>query len=411
MTDRKIIWLINQYASTPETGMGGRNYYLGKELAKRGYKVYLVAAGFSHLLREPPTLTKDFLIEEINEGFHFVWLKMPHYNGANDKKRIFNWFKFARKMLNLPYILAEKPDVILFGSPSLIPYVSALRLARKYKVRLIWDIRDLWPLTLIELAGKSKYHPLILLHQWVENLACRKSDYIVSNWPFAIHHLEKHGADQEKFAWIPNGFYPEEFNEQEALPDSIVQRLPVDKFIVGYTGTLGQANAIQTLLDTAKLTQADPNIHYVLVGSGRLEQAVHEFVQINELDNITLIGSIPKKQIPAMLSVFDVCYVGFVKSALYRYGSSLHKLPEYFMSGKHILYAIDSPFKPVDDAEAGITVPAEDPAAIVQGIYQLQALTPEQRHTMGENGRKAALEGYEYGMLARKLEAIMFGPI
>ena len=72
MTDRKIIWLINQYASTPETGMGGRNYYLGKELAKRGYKVYLVAAGFSHLLREPPTLTKDFLIEEINEGFHFV---------------------------------------------------------------------------------------------------------------------------------------------------------------------------------------------------------------------------------------------------------------------------------------------------------------------------------------------------
>lgn len=407
MASGKVIWLINQYASTPETGMGGRNYYLGKELAKQGHSVYLVGAGYTHFLRHPHEIDSDYLLEEVSDNFTFVWLNTPRYSDATDKQRIFNWFVFAQKMLKLPKIIPQRPDVILYGSPSLIPYLSALRLAHKYKVRLLWDIRDIWPLTLTELGGKSKYHPFIMLHQGIESLACKKSDYIISNWPYAIDHVQKYGADPTQFAWIPNGFCQEEFADQQALPQAIAEQLPMDKFIVGYTGTLGQANAIQSILDTAHITQADPNIHYVLVGNGRLENDVKAFVQNHQLSNITLLDAIPKRQVPDMLSRFDVCYVGFNKSPLYRYGSSLHKLAEYFMSGKPILYSIDSPFKPVDDAGCGITVPAEAPQAIADAIYSLQALSAEERQQMGANGRKAALEGYEYGMLAKKLEQIM----
>ncbi|MDB9951860.1 hypothetical protein OAD57_00580 [Porticoccaceae bacterium] len=54
MTESKTYWLINQYASTPETGIGGRHYYLAKELANQGHTVYLIAAGYTHLLRTPP---------------------------------------------------------------------------------------------------------------------------------------------------------------------------------------------------------------------------------------------------------------------------------------------------------------------------------------------------------------------
>lgn len=408
MSDSKVIWLINQYASTPDTGYGGRNYYLGKELAKQGYKVYLIAAGYTHLLRQLPSLKKEYLIEKIDDNFNFVWLNTPRYAGANDKKRILNWFLFSFKLLKLPNIIPEQPDVILYSSPSLIPYLGALRLAKKHGVRLIWDIRDIWPLTLTELTGTSKYHPFILIHQWIENLACKKSNFIVSNWPFAIKHLEKHGADSNRFLWIPNGFCKDEFNNQEELPEVVRNKLPTGKFIIGYTGTLGQANAIQSILDTARITNNDQSIHYVLVGSGRLEKDINEFININKLENITVIESIPKKQIPVMLNCFDVCYVGFNRSPLYEYGSSLNKLAEYFMSGKPILYSIDSPFKPVDEAGAGITVPAEDPQAIADAIYKLKDMTLAERAYMGANGRKAALEIYEYGMLANKLEKVMF---
>lgn len=30
----KVVWIINQYSSTPSNGVGGRHYYMAKEMAK-----------------------------------------------------------------------------------------------------------------------------------------------------------------------------------------------------------------------------------------------------------------------------------------------------------------------------------------------------------------------------------------
>ena len=83
----KTIWIINQYASTPETSMGGRHYYLAKELSKRGYSVYVVAASYTHLLREPPLCKSELNIEQVS-GFNFVWVRVSKYSNAHSIKRI-----------------------------------------------------------------------------------------------------------------------------------------------------------------------------------------------------------------------------------------------------------------------------------------------------------------------------------
>ena len=84
----KTIWIINQYASTPETGMGGRHYHMARELVKQGHKVYLVAASYTHLLRKPPKVEQSYQVQPI-EDFNFVWMKMPYYDNAHSIKRIF----------------------------------------------------------------------------------------------------------------------------------------------------------------------------------------------------------------------------------------------------------------------------------------------------------------------------------
>ena len=66
---QKTIWIINQYASTPDSGMGGRHYYLAKYLARKGHKVYLIAALYTHLLRNPPKIEENIFME--NRGFSF----------------------------------------------------------------------------------------------------------------------------------------------------------------------------------------------------------------------------------------------------------------------------------------------------------------------------------------------------
>ena len=121
----KTFWLINQYASTPETGMGGRHYYLAKELEKQGHKVYLIAAGFTHLLRQPPELKNNFTVQSISKGFNFVWIKMPKYKDPHAKKRVLNWFRFTWKLLKLPKVIADKPDAILVSSPAPFVFLGA----------------------------------------------------------------------------------------------------------------------------------------------------------------------------------------------------------------------------------------------------------------------------------------------
>ena len=403
---KKSIWIISQYSSTPETGIGGRHYYLARELARQGHDVHLVAASYTHLLRRIPDVGDKYRVTEV-DGFNFVWVKTPAYSNANSFRRIRNWFLFSRRLGGLPKVITGCPDAIIYSSPSLVPYLGAYRLAKRLGSKLIWDVRDIWPLTLIELGGYSSRHPFIVFSNLIESFACKKSDHIVSSLPYAIEHMKSKGAFEKNFSWVPNGYCRNELADAEPLSNAIAGVVPQSKFIVGYCGTLGTANAINVMLDVAKSTLGDLDIAYVLVGDGNLKKGIAMLIAEHNLSNVTLIDSIPKKQVPSMLFLFDVCYVGFKKSSLYRYGNSLNKLAEYFMSKRPIIFSIDSPFKPVDDANAGITVGAEDVEGIVSAIYKLKSMPDAERKQLGDNGAKYAEEHYEFSNLALKLDKIL----
>jgi glycosyltransferase involved in cell wall biosynthesis len=403
---KKTFWIINQYASTPESGMGGRHYYLAKELAKKGHRVYLIAAGYTHLLRHPPKLTEEFTLQAVTDGFTFVWVKIPEYSDAHDKARVLNWFRFTWQLLKLPKVIVDKPDVILYSSPSLIPFLGAQRLAKKLKATLAVEVRDIWPLTLVELGGYSPKHLFIRFMQWVEDKAYRDADVVLSNLPKAVDHMVIRGMRQDKFTWIPNGFDLAELESTQKLDERSRKALPKDKFIVGYTGTLGVANALDSLIDAASLLQKDTDINFVLVGGGKEKAGLVE--KAKDLNNVIFIDSIPKQQIQSMLMEFDICYIGWKRDPIYRFGIAPNKLPEYMFSSRPIVHAYSGINDFVEIANAGLSIPAEDPQAIVKAVLKLKAMSLEQRQKMGEKGRAYTLEHHDYAKLAKKLERALF---
>lgn len=405
---KKTIWIINQYASTPETGMGGRHFYLAEELAKQGHRVYVIASAFSHLLHTKPALNEKFKIEK-TAGLNFVWVKMPVYAQAHSKQRIFNWFLFPWRIQQLTKIIPDAPDVVLCSSPSLISFLGAQRLAKRFKARLVFEVRDIWPLTLIELGGHSPKHPFIRFMQWLERKAYRDADLVLSNLKNAVEHMVGQGLRREKFAWVPNGFSLDEVNKQVPIGDSVKALLPKNKFIVGYTGTLGVANALTALIDAAEILKENKDIFFVLVGHGKEGESLQKLVEVKQLNNVMFISAIPKVQIQSMLKEFDACFIGLTKDPLFRFGVSPNKLFDYFYSGKPVLYAIESgAYKPVADAGAGCQIEPESPQAIAQAVLELYAMPKAQRDQMGANGHKAAMEQYEYAMLAKKLAELVF---
>ena len=397
-----VFWLINQYASTPETGMGGRHYYLAKELAAQGHKVYLIAASRTHLLHRPPMHKENFKIDSVG-GFNFVWVKTLQYSGAHDKKRVWNWFNFSFKLTKLHKVIKEKPDVILASSPAPFVFLGAQWLANKHKAKLVFEVRDIWPLTLIELGGYSSNNLFIRLMQWVEDKAYRDSDIVLSNLKNSLEHMVMRGMNDKKFHWIPNGFDSTVIDSESHLPEKISSIFPKDKFVVGYAGTLGVSNALNVFIRAAYLLKDDSSVVFVVVGDGKEKSNLIKSA-VN-LKNIIFIDAVPKNQVQIILSKFDICFLSQVSSSLYKYGIASIKLPEYLLSAKPIIHSTNYD-SPVDKVNAGLVVPAENPKAIAEAILKLKAMTQKERGKMGANGHVYAVNNHDYSKLAKKLEKI-----
>ncbi len=380
---------------------------MAQELAKLGHKVCVIASSANHLLHSQPRLNGDVTFEEV-AGFTFVWMKMPSYTEAHSKQRALNWFLFPWRIQKLAKLIKEKPDAVLCSSPSLITFLGAQRLAKRFSGRLVFEVRDIWPLTLTEIGGYSPKHPFIRLMQWVENKAYRDSDRVVSNLRNSVEHMVEHGLQRDKFTWIANGFSLDEVNQKAPLNNVSEQQLPKNKFIIGYTGALGVANSLGTLLEAAELLKEKTEIEFVLVGRGKEKEVLQDSVKQKQLSNVIFIDPIPKVQIQAMLSKFDACYIGCLNNDLYRFGIGANKIPEYLYSGKPIIHAYSGACDPVEQFQAGLRTEAENPQALADAILKLYQMPEQQRQEMGRNGRNAALAEYEYGMLAKKLEGVLF---
>lgn len=403
----RTVWIINQYASTPETGIGGRHYLLAKELADRGVNVYLIMASFHHLLHSP--LNPESIYTVSNEGkFKVVHIKVPEYSDAHNGRRILNWSLFAYRLLGLKLFIQQKPDAVLYSSLSLIGVLSAERLSRYYKVPLAFEVRDIWPLTLTEIGGVSKRHPFVCVLQWIEDRAYRVSDRVISNLPRAVDHMVERGMDPQKFSWIPNGISVKAMESSEALSSHWEKYFPSDKFVVGYAGTIGVANALDGLLSAAAMLEEHTDIAFVLVGNGKEKDHLLSRAKSDGLTNVYFLPAVPKAQVPTVLEKFDACFIGWKNESLYRFGIGANKIPEYLYSGKPVVHAFSGGDDPIVKYQAGVTVPAENPEALAKAILELYRATPEERAEMGRNGKRAALDHYDYARLADRLEQGLF---
>ena len=84
----------------------------------------------------------------------------------------------------------------------------------------------------------------------------------------------------------------------------------------------------------------------------------------------------------------------------------MNKLFDSMMSGKPILYAAEAPNNFVQDYHCGISVEAENSAALEKGIRELLDMTPEERDCLGKNGRKAVCEHFTYEKIAEEFETL-----
>ncbi|WP_409267696.1 glycosyltransferase family 4 protein [Massilia sp. BHUDP2] len=401
------ILLINHYAGSVHHGMEYRPYYLAREWVRLGHRVRIVAASHAHVRARAPSMAGRSRRDETIDGIDYTWFATPPYHG-NGLARVRNMAAFvARLWREAPALVREMaPQVVIASSTYPLDIWPAHRIARLARARLLHEVHDLWPLSPMELGGFSRHHPFIRLLQAAEDYACRHADTVVSILPKVREHLEARGMAPHKLHVIPNGT---DLSEWLVAPPALPEELDAllaglraqGRTVVGYAGSHGLANALDTLLDAAALLKDKP-LAFVLVGDGpekaRLERRAREL----GLAHLYFAPPIPKAQIPALMALIDIAYLGWQRQPLYRFGIAPNKLIDYMMGGCPVLHAVEAGNDPVLEAGCGLTVAPENPRAVADGLASLLALSRSERRALGERGRAHALANLTYPVLGQR---------
>lgn len=381
-----------------------RPFYLAREWVRAGHEVLIVAASYSHVRAVQPEMDGSER-NEVIDGVQYRWYRTPAYSG-NGVGRIRNMLSFICMLFREASRLADefKPDIVIASSTYPMDIWPCRRIARRAHARLVFEVHDLWPLTPMQLGGMSRRHPFILLVQSAEDYAYRHADKVVSLLPKADGYMRSRGMQASKFVCIPNGIDAAEWKDAEPLPESVkacLEQLRASGLpLVGYAGTYGLANALDLLLDAARLLRGTARI--VMVGGGPERDRLLRRISDEGLDNVTLLPPIPKKAVRSFLEVIDIAFMAMLPEPLYQYGIAPNKLVDYMMSGRPIVFSARAGNDPVAEAGCGITVPPGDPNAVAEAVRRLAALPAGERSVMGASGREFILRNQTYSVLAER---------
>ena len=379
------LWMLNHYAQSPRLPGGTRHFELAARLGAMGFDITLIGSGFHHVTRSAePTVT------ELAADSDFRMVSIPgriRYQ-RNGLARMLGMAEFAVRVLRWgrkrEHRTDASPDLVFASSPHLLAAWAGMRLARRYRVPFVFEVRDLWPDSLVALGALSERHPLVWMLRRLERQLIRRADLIVSLLPDAHLHMRQVCPRVGDILWLPNG--------ANVAPDDSVamDHVEHDEMTVMYVGAMGRANVLCDLLDAAETVgrESVDRIRFVLVGEGPEKAALQQRAVDRGLCNVAFRAAVPKTEVPSLLARADICIALLEDTPLYRFGISLNKLFDYMAAGRPIVFAGNVAHNYVQLAQCGITVPPRNAQAIAEAIETFHGMTAADRLAMGERGRQ-----------------------
>jgi glycosyltransferase involved in cell wall biosynthesis len=402
----KQVWILNHYAMTPDKAGGTRHYNLATSLLSLGWQATLIAGSVEHISGNQRLLPNEKFRLESFAGIPFLWLRTPKFTG-NGIGRIVNMLAYSlRVLVRTNTKKLSKPDLIIGSTVHPFAAMAGALLARRHGVPFIFEVRDLWPQTLIDM-GRLKPNSFVAralrrLEIWLYQEATR----IVVLLPRAVDYIERLGISTDKVVWIPNGVDLSAF----PISNEIVRR-SCEPFVLMYFGSHGHANGLECILEAMKLVSENippPLIRLRMIGDGPLKSDLIRLAKRLGLHNVSFDPPVPKSAIPALAYEADAFVISVLDlPRLYQYGISMNKLFDYLASARPIIIASSAANNPVDDAKAGITVLPSDPEEMSQAILKLLHMTPDERQRMGLSGRRYVELHHGFDRLATRLASTM----
>lgn len=393
----KSIWLICKYAWPERYFFGTRHFYFGEEWVKNGFEVTIFTSNSSHLTDSLPQFKRGRMLEEIN-GVKTVWLKVLKTAESSSASRVLSWIHFEWKVLTTSKRQFKRPDVIIASSLSILSIISGYILSRFYKARFVLEIRDIWPLSAMQLGGYSSNHPFIWVLSKLEQFGYRKADVIVGTMPNLIEHVKNVEPNFSFCTCIPQGITEQQLSTLEPLSsDYIEYTFTPNTFKVVYAGTLNANNPIEILLQSIEQLPDQESIEAYILGAGsKLEFYKKKY---SNCKRIKFISQIPKKKVKDFLQHTDVCFDS-IDSEIAKYGISRNKWIDYMNAGRPIICSYDGYQSMINEAGCGSFVEFGNIDLLSKEILRYKNMSKEDRQLMGDRARDYLKKNRVFSTLA-----------
>jgi colanic acid biosynthesis glycosyl transferase WcaI len=399
----KILY-VSQYFP-PEMGApAARVSELSRHWAKEGHEVTVLTGFPNHptgtISPEYRSKFRRLVMREHVNGVNVVRSWLFPFPNRKSYERILNYSSFCVSSVGTGVFL-PRPDVVIATSPQLLVGLSGWWLARRKRAPFIFEVRDLWPESLVAVGlGSDKS----LLHRSLSKIAgflYRKCDRIVVVTPaFKDYLIENWHVPAEKIFIVENGVEQNLFSPHAT--NDLRKALGIeDKFVVCYIGTMGMAHGLETMLEAAaRLRDSAPQVLFLLIGEGSEKGRIMAMAQSRGLTNLRFIDQQPREKIPAYICASDACLVLLKKTELFKTVIPT-KMLEFMSCARPVILGVDGQARKIlEAAQAGIFVEPENAADLAHAVTQLLADT-ELRETLGRNGRRHILQHFSRKHTAR----------
>jgi colanic acid biosynthesis glycosyl transferase WcaI len=305
-----------------------------------------------------------------------------------------------------PLLCPGKFDLIFFSLSPVAEGVPALVLKKIKAARVLFWVQDLWPESL-SATGAIRSRWMLNKVEKLVRFIYRRCDLILVQSRAFISPIEKLGVDSSRIVYFPNS--AEELYQPIDIELDAHERTAFPRgFCVLFAGNIGVAQDFPSILEAAARLKEYSDIHWIIIGDGRMEPWVREQVRERDLTKtVHLLGRHPATTMPRYFSLADVLLVSLKKNPIFAYTIPA-KIQSYLASAKPIIAALDGEgARIVAEAGAGLTCPAESPRELSEAVLSLYQMPELQRRSMGARGRHYFESHFERAMLVNRLDSLM----
>jgi glycosyltransferase involved in cell wall biosynthesis len=388
------ILVVNHYAVPANSGGGTRHTDLAVDWARAGHEVTILASNFNHFDgARAERLPANTLVAR---GVRLRSLWTPGYVG-NGIRRMVDMAYFA-VTAGLTTLRSPRPDVILGSSPHPFAAAAAFLVARIRRIPFVFEVRDLWPRTLVDLGGLRANSVVTRLLYRLESMLVRRSDATVGIPPAMAVYLLERSLRPRRYVHIPNG--ANDF-VQPATDHGLLSRYALrGGTYFAYAGSLGKANGVQFLVDAIGLI---PSSHVLLImGDGPERAALEERAKSVAPGRVIFTGQLAKNDALMLLSQAKATVFHLVDAPVFRYGLSPNKLIDYLSIGRPIVYAGPRVANPASASGAVVEAVSGNAVSVADAFSQVAAMTEAECLLRGEQGRQYSAAHHRMDVLSAR---------